>query len=97
MLESPDAIMIYIPLMKNLGMSWNEIKNTPGNELRGLLGALNEHTAYHSMDGYTDKQVNELAKENPQIRSQYASYLEKRRKYETLMGIKKEVTFGGLK
>ena len=26
MLESPDAVLLYIPLMKDLGMSWNEIK-----------------------------------------------------------------------
>tara|TARA_R100001530_G_scaffold132989_1_gene105892 strand:+ start:739 stop:1032 length:294 start_codon:yes stop_codon:yes gene_type:complete len=97
MMESPDAIMVYIPLMKGLGMNWSEIKNTPRNELMFLLGALNEHTAYHSMDGYTDKHVNDLAKENPQIRSQYAAYLEKRRKYEEMMGIQKEVSFGGLK
>ena len=97
MLESPDAIMIYIPLMKDLGMRWNEIKDTPRSELQGLLGALHEHTAYHSMDGYTDKQVNDLAKENPQIRSQYAAYLEKKRKYSDMMGIKKEISFGGIK
>ena len=97
MLESPDAVLIYIPLMKELGMSWNEIKNTPNNELRCLLGALNEHRAFHSMDGWTDKQVSESAKENPQIRSQYATYLEKKRKYNAMAGMKEKITFGGIK
>ncbi len=96
MLESPDAVLIYIPLMKELGMSWNEIKNTPHNELRCLLGALNEHSAYHSMDGWTDKQVSESAKDNPHIRTQYAAYLEKKRKYNDMMGIRQKISFSGL-
>ena len=94
--ESPDAVLIYIPLMKHLGMDWGEIKNTPHHELVGILLAYNEYEKYHSMDGYTDKQVSEMAKENPRIRSQYAEYLETRRKFEDKIGMKRKVSFKGL-
>ena len=61
MLESPDAVLLYIPLMKDLGMSWNEIKHTPNHELQGLLRASQEYQSLHSMDGYTDKDISEIA------------------------------------
>jgi hypothetical protein len=48
------------------------------------------------MDGYTDKDISEIAKNKPEIRSQYAQYMEKRRKYEEMVGIKKKVTFKGV-
>ena len=96
MLESPDAVLLYIPLMKNLGMSWNEIKHTPNHELQGLLRASQEYQSLHSMDGYTDKDISEIAKNKPEIRSQYARYMEKRRKYEEMVGIKKTLTFKGV-
>lgn len=89
-------MLLYIPLMKDLGMSWGEIKGTSRNELRGILHAYVEYENYHSMDGYTDKQVSEIAKDNPQIRTQYAKYLETRRKYEEMQGLKRKVTFKGL-
>ena len=54
--------MIYVPLMKDLGMRWSDIKNTPRHELMGLVVALREHQAYHSMDGYTAEDVSEMAK-----------------------------------
>tara|TARA_B100000287_G_scaffold326275_1_gene310565 strand:+ start:175 stop:465 length:291 start_codon:yes stop_codon:yes gene_type:complete len=96
MLESPDAVLLYIPLMKKIGISWNEIKHTPNHELQGLLRAANEYDTLHSMDGYTDKDISEIAKEKPEIRSQYAKYLEKRRKYDEMIGKRKIVTFKGL-
>ncbi len=96
MLESPDAVLLYIPLMKDLGMSWNEIKHTPNHELQGLLRASQEYQSLHSLDGYTDKDISEIAKNKPEIRSQYAQYMEKRRKYEEMVGIKKKVTFKGV-
>ena len=40
MTESPDAVLVYIPLMKGLGMSWEEIKGTSRMELEGLLAAM---------------------------------------------------------
>jgi|TARA_R110000751_G_scaffold9361_7_gene35360 hypothetical protein len=96
MLESPDAVLLYIPLMKETGMGWNEIKSTPRRELDGLLSACHEYKALHSMDGYTEKQVGDMSKENPQIRSQYIRYLEKQRKFENKIGLKRNNTFKGV-
>ncbi len=93
MLESPDAVLLYIPLMKEIGMSWNEIKGTPRRELDGLLAACYEYKALHSMEGYTEKQVSEMAKENPQVRSQYIKYLEQKRKFEDKTGKKRIQSF----
>ena len=97
MLESPDAVLLYIPLMKDLGMQWREIKNTPRHELIGLLSAHAEYSEFHSMDGYSDKDISEMTKDRPEIRPQYARYLEKRRKFEDMLGEKKKrPTFRGL-
>ena len=97
MLESPDAVLVYIPLMKNLGMRWNDIKQTPRYELLGLLSASQEHQIFHSMDGYSDKDISEMAKERPEVRTQYAQYLEMRRKYSDMLGKKtKRPTFKGI-
>ena len=97
MLESPDAVLLYIPLMKELGMNWGDIKNTPRHELVGLLSANAEYEMFHSMDGITEKDVSEMAKDNPQVRAQYIKYLETRRKFEDMVEGKKEVpTFKGL-
>jgi hypothetical protein len=48
------------------------------------------------MDGYTDKDISEIAKNKPEVRSQYARYMEKRRKYEEMVGIKRKVVFTGI-
>ena len=82
--------------MKHLNMRWKDIKNTPRVELLGLLLAYNEYEKFYSMDGYTEKQVSEMAKDNPKIRTQYIDYLETRRKFEDRAGAKKQVTFKGL-
>ena len=50
---SPEMVNIFIPLMKNLNMSWEELKRTPRRELIGLLTALSEYNILHSFDGYT--------------------------------------------
>jgi len=39
MKESPEAVYLIIPLMKELGMRWDDIKQSPRNELEGLLFA----------------------------------------------------------
>tara|TARA_R100001594_G_scaffold45247_1_gene78033 strand:+ start:3923 stop:4213 length:291 start_codon:yes stop_codon:yes gene_type:complete len=96
MLESPDAVMLYIPLMKHLGMSWKEIKDTPRHELGGLLQAHQEYEVMHSMDGYNDADVSEMAKKKPEVRSQYVRYLETRRKYSDMLGKTKKLSFKGL-
>ena len=97
MLESPDAVMLYIPLMKQLGMSWKEIKETPRRELGGLLNAHQEYTVMHSMDGYNDNDVSEMSKTKPEVRSQYVKYLETRRKYEDMIGKQRNVSFRGVR
>jgi len=96
MTETPDAVLLYIPLMKELGMSWEDIKCTPRWELEGLLQASNEHAALHSMDGYNERQVSDMAKENPDVRKQWREYKEKQSKFEEMLGIRKEVSFKNL-
>ena len=86
MVDSPEAVLLYVPLMKELGMTWNEIKETPRMELEGLLAAASEFNLLHSLDGYEAKDINDMAKLRPQIRSDYNRYMEQRRKYEKLSG-----------
>jgi len=73
--------------MKNLHMSWEEIKNTPKHELMGLIYALGEYNVLHSFDGYGERDVNEMAKNKPEVRQQYADYKTAQRKYD---GTRKE-------
>jgi hypothetical protein len=81
MKEAPEPVLLFIPLMKELGMSWKEVKNTPRFELEGLLIAHNEYSVLHSFDGYDEKDVNAMAKNKPEVRSQYADYMQRKRKY----------------
>tara|TARA_R100000005_G_C4984679_1_gene193353 strand:+ start:288 stop:536 length:249 start_codon:yes stop_codon:yes gene_type:complete len=67
--------------MKGLGMSWSEIKNTPKAELNVLLTALSEYNILHSFDGYNDKAVREMSKEDPSIMSRYNDYKARQRIY----------------
>ena len=67
-------------------MSWKEIKETPRMELEGRLAATSEFNLLHSMDGYEGKDVSDMAKHRPKIRSDYNRYMEQRRKYEVLSG-----------
>ena len=62
-------------------MTWEEIKKTPRYELEGLIIALSEYNILHSFDGYTNKHIGEMAKDNPEITKQYAEYQAKQRKY----------------
>ena len=97
MLESPDAVLLYVPLMKDLGMRWADIKETPRNELIGLLSAHAEYETLHSMDGYSEKDISEMAKDKPEIRTQYIKYMQCRRKYEEMLGGKRQKpTFKGI-
>ena len=91
MREAPEPVLLYIPLMKDLGLSWAEIKETPRKELEGILIAYNEYQLLHSLDGYDDNDINNMAKNKPQIRGQYARYLEKKRKYYKTIEEKKQV------
>ena len=92
MLNSPDAVMLYIPLMKETNMTWEEMKNTPRYELEGLLSACYEYAELHSMDGYDANDISDMAKQKPSIRSDWNRYMEKRRKYDILSGRKVQDT-----
>ena len=81
MSEAPEPVLLFVPLMKELGMSWEEIQRTPRTILEGILMSLMEYNVLHSMDGYTDKDIGEMAKNKPEERSHYVRYLEKKRKY----------------
>tara|TARA_Y100001972_G_scaffold86505_1_gene105881 strand:- start:589 stop:855 length:267 start_codon:yes stop_codon:yes gene_type:complete len=81
-------VNMHIPLMKDLNLSWAEIKATPRYELQGLATALSEYNILHSYDGYNAKDIDEMAKDRPEIREKYSLYLDKRRKY----GLEKAAT-----
>lgn len=93
MTETPRPVVLYIPLMKELGLTWKEIKAMPAWELEGLQAALNEYRVLHSMDGYTDKDISDMAKNKPEIRQQWAKYKEKQAKYDEMLGMKRHVSF----
>ncbi len=78
--------MLYIPLMKDLGMTLQEIKSTPRYELEGLLYALRTYDAIHAYDGYTPKDIGQLSKDKPELRSSYNRSVNLKRKYERLTG-----------
>ena len=97
MIAAPEAIFLYIPLMKELGMDWSEIKSTTKKELEGLLYGLSQYNKYHQFDGYDDKDISEMAKNKPEVRTGYHKYLETRRKYDDMLNVKQAHTFGGIK
>jgi len=83
------TVMLYIPLMKELGMSWGEIKSTPRYELEGLLRAFNVFTSMHAFDGYTSKDISNMSKDKPEVRTRYADSVRLKEKYEVLIGLQK--------
>jgi len=89
MIAAPEAIFLYIPLMKELGMDWSEIKATTKQELEGLLFGLSKYNRYHQFDGYDDKDISHLAKDKPQIRSDYYKYVELKAEYDEKIGMKR--------
>ena len=91
MRDSPEAVYLYIPLMKELNMSWNEIKHTPNKELQGLAQALATHSLVHAFDGYGPDDIGELAKNKPQIRSDYAKSMQAKAMLEDKIGMKRKV------
>jgi hypothetical protein len=83
--------------MKNLGMSWCEIKKTPRRELEGLISALGEYHLLHSFDGYSEKDISEMAKNKPEVRSKYGEYVLANRRLKEKLGQKTErPSFQGL-
>jgi hypothetical protein len=94
---SPEAVYIYIPLMKELGMSWNEIRNTPRHELEGIIQALGTFNRLHAFDGYTQDDISKLAKDKPELRSQYSECMDVKDRMERRAGKElKKPTFAGL-
>ena len=92
MKESPEAVYLIIPAMKELGMSWSEIKKTRRDELEGLLIAYGIYRQMHQYDGYSSESINEHAKQNPQIRSDYNKYLEINARYQEKVGRRRRAT-----
>ena len=88
MKESPEAVYLIIPLMKELGMRWDDIKKSPRHELEGLLFAFGAYNEMHAYDGYTSEDISEHAKQRPAIRGDYAKYLEINAKYREKLGFK---------
>ena len=83
------TVMLYIPLMKDLGMNWEDIKSTPRYELEGLLRALNTYNIIHAYDGYNDKDIGQMAKDKPEVRTNYGVSKRLKEKYEILIGVNK--------
>ena len=92
MRTAPDAVYVIIPCMKELGMSWSEIKSTPRHEVVGLLGAMSNYNQLHQFDGYTGDEIGKLAKDKPHLRSQYAEAMKLKSQYELRSGKKKATT-----
>ena len=89
MINSPDAVYLIIPCMKELGMSWSEIKTTPRRELIGLVGAMSNYNQLHAFDGYTPEDIGEMSKDKPHIRSDYNKTMSLKERYERRSGAKK--------
>ena len=91
MITAPDAVYIIIPCMKELGMSWSEIKRTPRRELIGLVAAMSNYNQLHTFDGYTPEEIGDLAKDKPQIRTDYNRTMTLKDGYERRSGVKQKV------
>jgi hypothetical protein len=74
-------VTLWIPLMKDLGLSYTEVKESSRTELLGLLKGLSNYNTVHAFDGYTSDDISELAKKNPSIRGDYASTQAMKAKY----------------
>jgi hypothetical protein len=72
--------------MKDLGMSWKEIKETPRYELQGILSSYHEYNVLHAFDGYNASEVAEMAKNKPEVRSQYNKYITAQRELKRKTG-----------
>ena len=76
--------------MKELNMSWADIKKTPSIELQGLYLAFQNYTVMHAFDGYDEKDVATMAKNKPDVRTQYLKTQEKKKYFEKKTGVKEE-------
>jgi len=94
MKEDPDVVCLYIPLMKELGMSWGDIQSLSKSELNGILLALNTYNSMHSFDGHNSKSIGEMSKNDPSVSTRYATYREVRERMESKVGIKRKMPEG---
>tara|TARA_B100000424_G_C22884388_1_gene470567 strand:- start:95 stop:355 length:261 start_codon:yes stop_codon:yes gene_type:complete len=76
--------------MKELGMSWQDIKATPRYELEGLLRGMSIFNTIHAFDGYDAKDIASIAKDKPHVRTEYNKSIETKEKYEQLIGWRKQ-------
>ena len=67
-------------------MSLEEIKSTPRYELDGLMYGLSIYDTIHAYDGYSPKDIGQMAKDKPEVRSAYNKSINMKRKYERLAG-----------
>ena len=77
--------------MKELNLSWAEVKSLPRVELEGLLYGLSQYSRMHQFDSMDEKDISEIAKNKPEIRSDYYKYLDLKRTYEERMGMRKQI------
>ena len=77
--------------MKELNMSWSEIKASPRIELQGLLKAFDNYSTYHAFDGYSSKEIDTMAKDKPEVRTNYAKSQRMQNKYKLILGKEKKV------
>ena len=76
--------------MKELNMSWADIKKTPSIELQGLYLAFQNYTVMHAFDGYDEKDVETMTKNKPDVRTQYLKTQEKKKYFEKKAGVKEK-------
>ncbi len=69
-------------------MSWPDIKTTPRVELEGLMQAYNEYTLVHNFDGYNAEDVSQMAKNKPEVRTQYMQHMEAKARLNDKLGKK---------
>ena len=81
---------MYVPLMKELNIDWNTLKALPRTEIQALTLGLREYSLLHAYDGYSDKDIGEMAKNKPEIRSDYAKYKEQQRKYQKILNMEQK-------
>ena len=76
--------------MKELGISWSELKSLPRHELDGLMLAYTNYNNIHAFDGYSPKDIAELSKNKPDTRKQYNESMQLKAKFEERAGMKKK-------
>tara|TARA_R100001443_G_scaffold115227_1_gene132526 strand:+ start:1168 stop:1425 length:258 start_codon:yes stop_codon:yes gene_type:complete len=77
--------------MKELNMSWSEIKTTPTVELQGLMKGFENYNLIHAFDGYDAKDVATMAKDKPHVREQYSKSQRVKEEFDYKLGKKRKV------